>query len=287
MNTTGALWLEPIDTLQFGQPGSGAVYLVRGERTALVESGTPTSATRLAARLRDEDLSHIFVTHVHLDHGGGAGILAADHPEAVVITHPRGVPHLVDPRRLAAGARDASPDLYSLYGEPRPIPTDQVLPANDGDRFDLGRGITLEVIQSPGHAPHHLCFFERSARILFCGDAAGNHGTPVDVPLTVPPRFDLARGIQTIQRLRELRPSVLAFTHFGLAPDAPSVLDRYEAELVAWFRRINEMRRGKSSEQVVAEILSASEYARLSAPDRMLVEMCVRGALLSLSTQTC
>ncbi len=273
--------LETIDMHQFDRRGAGAAYLLRGERTALVETGTAASSDRLATRLRGKRLAYLFVTHVHLDHAGGAGTLVAEHPEAVVIVHHRGAPHLADPSRLIAGARGASPDLFPLYGEPRPVPERQIVPAADGDTFDLGGGIVVDVVETPGHAPHHLCFFERSERILFCGDAVGNHGTPVDTPLTVPPRFDLAGGLDTLSRLMALRPRVLAFTHFGTTTDAAAILAGYSNRLVAWFDRIEKLSRGRSPDEVVAAVLADRKYVSLCNQDRMLVEMCVRGALLS------
>jgi len=176
----------------------------------------------------------------------------------------------------------ASLDLFDLYGEPLPIPEARLLVARNGDRFDLGRGIVLEAIESPGHAPHHLCFFERSERILFCGDAVGNHGTSVDTPLTVPPRFDLETGLETLRRLKALEPRHLAFTHFGLATPAVPILEDYEARLVAWFDRLREMLARMPPDSVVADVLAEPQYAGMTSVDRMAVEMCVRGGLLSL-----
>ncbi len=283
MTTARSSRIETIDTHQFGQPRSGAVYLVRGERTALVESGTASSAPRLLERLEDEDLAFIFVTHVHLDHAGGAGVIVAEHPEATVVVHPRGARHLIDPSRLIAGARAASPHLFPLYGEPIPIPEARIRTATDGDQFDLGDGVVLEAIDSPGHAPHHLCFFEPSERVLFTGDAVGNHGTPVDTPLTVPPRFDLERGTATLRKLQTYEPLRLAFTHYGVASGAPALLAAYEHRLVEWFDRIGQLLAEMPPDEVVRTILAEPRYADLSPTDRILVEMCVRGAILSLS----
>ena len=281
MSATAPPWLQTIDALQFGQPRTGAVYLLRGDRSALIESGTASSAPQLVSQIEDEDLAFIFLTHVHLDHAGGAGTLAASHPKATVVVHPRGARHLSDPGRLIEGARAALPGLFDLYGEPVPIHEDRILAAKDGDRFDLGRGVVLEAIESPGHAPHHLCFFERSNRVLFCGDAVGNHGTPVNTPLTVPPRFDLSKGLETLRRLKGLEPNLLAFTHYGLA-DAAAILDDYRTRLLAWLEHVQEMRQGGAPEEVVARVLAEARFADLSPVNRMLVEMCVRGGLMSL-----
>jgi len=279
-------WLETIDAHQFGQLRTGAVYLVRGARTALIESGTSAAAPRLALRLRGTDLKYVFVTHVHLDHAGGAGILASEHPEATVVVHRRGVRHLIDSRRLIDGARGASPDLFDLYGEPHPIPKDRLLVSEDGDQFELGDGIVLETVETSGHAPHHLCFFERSKRILFCGDAVGNHGIPVNTPLTVPPRFDLEAGLATLRRLKALEPRLLAFTHFGLAGPAAPILEDYEARLIAWLDRLRRMSKRESPDEIVESVLADPRYAGMNPVDRMAVEMCIRGGLLSIAAST-
>jgi glyoxylase-like metal-dependent hydrolase (beta-lactamase superfamily II) len=275
-----------LDTHQYGVPGRGAVYVIAGARSAIVETGTPRAAPMLVDALRDADLAYIFVTHVHLDHAGGAGALAAEHPEATVVAHPQAVRHLADPTRLVDGVRKASPDLFPLYGTPTPIPQDRLLAAGDGEQFGLGAGIEIEVVHGPGHAPHQTCFFERPDRVLFTGDAVGNFGIPFDVPLTVPPGFDRQASRTTLRRLRSLEPERLAFTHFGLSEgDSIGHIDRYEAELDAWFERIARLRRSGSEEHVVREILAASRYDGLGPSDRFSIEMCVRGALLTLARE--
>jgi glyoxylase-like metal-dependent hydrolase (beta-lactamase superfamily II) len=275
-----------IDTRQFGVPGRGAAYLVTGERVGLVETGTPRAADVLLENLDRLDLAYIFVTHVHLDHAGGAGAIARRFPDAEVVAHPRAVKHLEDPSRLIEGVRHASPDLFPLYGAPLPIRAAQIHAVEDGESFDLGGGVVLEAIHAIGHAPHHVCFFERRDRVLFTGDAAGNHGIPCDVPLTVPPRFDLDAALATLKRLRGLRPSALAFTHYGLVQEhAVRHLSEYDRQLVEWFERIAALRERLGDDATVAEVLDDPKYAKLKDTDRDAIEMCVRGALLTLAAE--
>jgi len=275
--------VRTLDAHQYGLPGRGAAYLVGTGPVALVETGTPRAAPYLLDALDGLDVAYVFVTHVHLDHAGGAGAIAARHPEATVVAHPRAIRHLADPRRLVAGVRDASPDLFPLYGEPTPIPEERLHPVEDGERFSLGGAAVIEAIHAAGHAPHHVCFFERSSGILFTGDAAGNHGIPVDVPLTVPPRFNLDASIATLRRLRALRPTSLAYTHFGCTNDNPDArLAGYERELVDWFARIERLRWKRGPDEVARAILADPAYERLASSDRSSIEMCVRGALLPL-----
>lgn len=284
MNVRIDSWLELIDVEQFGRPGRGASYLVAGERLALIETGTGRAAPILRRALRGRKLHFIFVTHVHLDHAGGAGYIAADHPEATIVASPRGIPHLIDPTRLIDGVRRASPELFLLYGEPIPIPEGRLHPASDSEVFDLGGGIAIEAVDSPGHAPHHISFFERRHRYLFTGDALGSHGVPADLPLTVPPRFDIEGGLATLARFRRLRPAGLAFTHFGLSEDDPAaVIAAHKERLSSWFERIErEHSAGLTEEEIVEKILAAPEYRGLSWIDRASVSMCVRGALATI-----
>ena len=276
--------IRTIDTLQFGLRRAGAAYTVQGDRMAIVESGTASAATAIQASLDGETPHFILLTHIHLDHAGGAGHLARAFPEALVVVHERGSRHLEDPSRLIAGVRSASPRLFELYGEPLPIPSSQLLSVRGGEILDLGSGVALEVVASPGHAPHHVCFFEHNTRTLFTGDAVGNWSNPVDIPLTVPPRFDLELGLQSLANLRALHPNRLAFTHFGIADQALMHLDRYECELIEWFKRIQSLSLTMGPDELMNHILKDKKYASLTETERDMVTMCIHGAILSLKS---
>lgn len=275
-----------IDTDQYGTARRGAAYLLVGRQIALVETGTPRAAARLRVALDGRRPSHLFVTHVHLDHAGSAGELAIGSPETIVVAHPRAIQHLADPSRLIEGVRAASPTLFPLYGTPTPVPSAQLYGADDGERFDLGDGRIVEAIHTPGHAPHHLCFLDNETGTLFTGDAVGNHAILVDVPLTVPPRFDLDASLATLDRLRRMRPNALAFTHFGIASEPPEALiDRYAQALPIWFDRIRRLRETREPEDVVRDILAAPKYVTLTPADRSSIEMCIRGALMTIEAE--
>lgn len=278
--------IQTIDTLQFGRPSEGAAYLIRGETTALIETGTAREAPNLCKRLHGKRIDTIFVTHVHLDHAGGAGFLAADHPEATVVAHPRAVRHLVDPSRLVEGVRAASREMFHLYGIPQPIPENRIHAAADGEIFPFGSGLEIEAVHAPGHAPHHICFFERKHQVLFAGDAVGHHNVPVMLPLTVPPRFDRSAGFETLARLKALAPSHVAFTHFGMAEGGRRLIERYEGALAAWLERIEGLASQGDEDFVTRSILSDPQHAEWSDVDRQVASMCIRGALATINPGT-
>lgn len=275
--------VELIDTLQFGLPGRGAVYLLKGALHALVDTGTAASAPGLLSALRGIRLDHVFVTHLHQDHAGGAGHLATAYPACRVWVHPVGVEHLAEPSSLLDAVRVASPDLFPHYGHPFPVPRHQLVAAHDGDVCDLGNGLRIEVIASPGHARHHLCFFEHTTGVLFTGDALGGWNHPVSGPHTVPPRYDVPTARMTLERLLERGPKWLAYAHFGIRRDAIAPLRRHEAAVLAWLDRVHDLFSvHHSSHDVLDSILSAPENASLSIFDKATLALCVRGAIATL-----
>ncbi len=271
--------LQIIDTCQFGLPGTGAAYHIYGERHALIDAGTSHSAARIQEQMGLCVPDFIFLTHVHPDHAGGAALLAQAYPQAVIGVHERGVKHLIDPSRINASARESTGQLADLYGEMFRLPSDRIAVLKHGDRFDIGKGIIIEVIDAPGHAPHHLCFFELSHRALFCGDAVGINRGGIRVPATVPPSFDLEESCATIRRLKEYKPDRLYLTHFGEVRNALSTLEAYDHALDEWVEEIRELRRDLTDEEVVQEILSARGFEPLKEELRLELAMCVRGVL--------
>ncbi len=211
-----------IDAHYSGTPGAIAVYLLLGERPALIETGPATSVETVLEGIRQAGLDPLelraaAVTHIHLDHSGGAGTLAARNPNLEVYVHPFGAPHLIDPSRLIASARRLyGATLEKLLGEPHPIPASRVHVLKDGDEVLLGSR-TLAAFSSPGHATHHHVYLDRASGDLFTGDAAGVAlaGSRYVTPPTPPPELDFAAWRRTLARLRALQPRRLLLTHFG------------------------------------------------------------------------
>jgi glyoxylase-like metal-dependent hydrolase (beta-lactamase superfamily II) len=271
--------IELIDTLQFGLPGTGAAYHIYGERHALIDTGTSHSVAQIREQLGLHAPDFILLSHVHPDHAGGASLLAQAYPEAIIGVHERGVKHLIDPSRVNESVRALTGQLADLYGKMFPLSTERITVLKHGDCFDLGKGIIIEVIDAPGHAPHHLCFFERSHRALFCGDAVGINRGGTRIPATVPPSFDLEESRATLRRLQEYKPNRLYLAHFGEVTDAVGALKEYEHALRTWVERIRELRQDFSDKLVVQEILSAPRFKSLAKELRLELAMCVRGVL--------
>ncbi len=280
------VWL--LDADQFGVPGQGGVYILSGEPAALVEAGTSLARERVLAALGDlriarDEVAWIFLTHIHLDHAGGAGGLLPELPAAKVVVHARGARHLMDPSRLVASVRDAVRERFPLYGTMEPIPADRLHVARDGEAFPVGR-FRIRALDAPGHAPHHLCWFAEGERLLFTGDAVGLYLDGVLLPSTVPPSFDLDLSLSTLDRLMGLHPETLLFTHFG--PGSPTLLSRYAELLRAWVERVDRLRRTcRSEDELVTAVLGAAAREGLVPPGPACgdLAMSVRGVAAYLA----
>jgi glyoxylase-like metal-dependent hydrolase (beta-lactamase superfamily II) len=185
-----------IDTHMHGEAGITAAFLVRGEKTALVETGPKSSVDHVLAGLDGagvETLDWIVVTHIHLDHAGAAGTIATRFPGATVAVHSVGAPHLVDPSKLwSSASRIYGDEMDRLWGGIDPLPADRIRVLDDGDKIDLG-GRSLQAVETPGHAGHHHAFVDDATGIVFAGDAIGVRLPEVGVirPATPPPEFRL------------------------------------------------------------------------------------------------
>jgi glyoxylase-like metal-dependent hydrolase (beta-lactamase superfamily II) len=243
----------------YGVEGYGSVYLLDAERPAVVETGVGAERDRVLAALSEvgierEAVEVLAVTHVHLDHAGGAGYLAAACPNAEVVVHERGAAHLVDPERIVAGTRAAVGGLWSHYADPRPVPEARVRPVSEGDRLDLGDH-ELRVHETPGHAPHQVVYHDPANAAAFTGDAAGvwmpQHG---DVRATTPPwSFDLERNLADIEAIRELEPSTLLYSHFGPHPDPDTALSAAERAYRGWVEAVAAKREELGDDEAVIE----------------------------------
>ena len=253
--------ITAIDTLYGGRERYTAAYLVDSGEPLLVETGPTTSADHVVAGLERlgagaSDLAHIVVTHIHLDHAGGAGRLASRFPNATVWVHERGAPHLADPARLVASATRIYGEyqMNSLFGPVEPVPPQRIRTMADGATVTFG-GRSLDVVHTPGHASHQVALVDSGTGAVFTGDALGIHvpDFPVLRPATPPPEFDLQLAIESIERIRERARSVLLFAHFGPITEIDWVCDLAIARVRAWTDAVGEaLRRTDDLDEIVA-----------------------------------
>ncbi len=226
------LGIYTIDT-GFVRPQFDAAYLVVHDgRGAFIDCGTNHAVPHLLGALAQAglDVSHVdwlILTHVHLDHAGGAGELIAQLPSARLVVHPRGARHMIDPSQLWAGALAVYGEavMEKSYGRLRPVPQERVVEAPDGHTVDL-RGRLLRCIDTPGHAKHHLAVYDSYANACFTGDTFGLSYREFDtdngvfiLPTTTPVQFDPDALHDSINRLLTLKPEAMYLTHYGRVED--------------------------------------------------------------------
>jgi glyoxylase-like metal-dependent hydrolase (beta-lactamase superfamily II) len=211
------------------RPHLAACYVLAGkESAAIVETGHAGTVPRLLAALDEagvprDAVSHVVVTHVHLDHAGGAGALMRELPQATLVAHPRGARHLIDPTKLWAGtaAVYGAEATQRLYGDPIAIPAARVVEAADGFSIDLGER-KLTFLDAPGHAKHHFVVRDELTRGFFTGDTFGLSYRETDsaqgqffFPTTTPVQFEPTALHATIERMIAERPERMYLTHYG------------------------------------------------------------------------
>ncbi|MFO1424779.1 MAG: MBL fold metallo-hydrolase [Candidatus Competibacteraceae bacterium] len=213
-------------------------FIVEHGRVAVVDTANNAALPRALQALRILGLSptcvdYVFLTHVHLDHAGGAGAMMRAFPEARLVVHPRGARHMADPTQLFAAVQAVygADEAHRLYGEPLPVPTDRILVAGDGYSIDLA-GRILICLETPGHARHHLCLHDPRGGCLFTGDIFGLSfreldvdGRPSVIPTTTPTQFEPATMHASVDRILACQPEALYLTHFSRVTDIPRLGD--------------------------------------------------------------
>ncbi len=220
--------IHAVDAL-YVRPRLAAIHLVTANgRVAVVESAhnaaLPRVESALAALGFDRGaVDYLFLTHVHLDHAGGAGAMMQAFPNARLVVHPRGARHMADPSQLnaATAAVYGAENAALRYGTLLPVPADRIIATTDRQVFALG-GRELEILHTPGHAKHHQCIFDRASRGVFTGDLFGlcyreldRPDGPFVIPTTTPSQFNPADLQRSIDLVMSLAPSALFLTHFG------------------------------------------------------------------------
>jgi len=269
-----------------------ACYLLETDAAvAVVETGNNRSTGRILAVLahrgrRLEEVSHVIVTHVHLDHAGGTGTLMRELPNATLVVHPRGARHMIDPSRLEASARAVYGDeeYEKQHGTLIGVPEERILVMEDGGDLKVGRR-ALHFMDTPGHARHHFCVWDETSRGWFTGDTFGISyreldaaGGPFIFPTTTPIQFDPPALIKSIGRLMEREPENMYLTHFGRVRDLPRLADDLVAgieQFAAWGEQfaMHEDRPGQIRSAMMAWLVKRARDHGVDLPEESLREV--------------
>ncbi len=260
-----------VDSPYHGAQGVLGTYVVKGGEPILIDPGPTAQVPGALEGLRElniRQLRYVGLTHIHIDHGGGAWKMIEAHPEADVYAHPKAVEHLVDPSRLAASAKQFFGPAFDKYGEVRGLNPMKIQESRDGEELDL-QGATLRVIWTPGHASHGQSFWEPDYRIIILGDCGGSYsGRSGNIFPITPPPFNPERAMESLDGLIALRPEVVCYSHFGYSYDAVKKLTFYRGELSLWAEVVERgVREGMDLNGVWELLKEQDPILRLSAED--------------------
>ena len=233
-----------VETYYLNRIGYTACYLLedRGE-LAVIETNTNHAVPFILGTLAQlgfsrEQVKYVILTHIHLDHAGGAGELMRHLPAARLVLHPRARKHMIDPEKLVKSVKEVYGEAkyHELYGEIVPVPEQQVIVANDGDKFQVG-GRELEMIHLRGHAKHHLVVLDQKTGAIISGDNFGIGYPRLDFgkvrlvfPSTSPTQFEPELALATYAKIVDLKPSRVLLTHYGVLEDTTGA----HAQLKSW-----------------------------------------------------
>jgi glyoxylase-like metal-dependent hydrolase (beta-lactamase superfamily II) len=233
--------IKLIDDMHLGQRHVIGSYLLLGDEPALVDPGPTTVLPTLEAGLAEHgmsfsDIRALLLTHIHLDHAGATGTLVSRYPHLHVYVHERGAPHMIAPERLLRSAeRLYGDDMGRLWGEFLAVPEQNITTLAGGETLRLG-GRTIQVHYAPGHASHHVMYFDEGTGAVFVGDTAGARmpGFSYARPATPPPDIDLESWRRSLDTMRDLDPSLLLLTHFGPVANPQAHIEAYWERLQRW-----------------------------------------------------
>jgi glyoxylase-like metal-dependent hydrolase (beta-lactamase superfamily II) len=270
--------ITAVDT-EYVRPGLDASHLVvQDGRAAFIDAGTAPSVPLLLAALEHKGLEPgqvdwLFVTHVHLDHAGGAGALMEHLPNAVAVLHPRGARHMADPAKLIEGSKAVYGEeaFNQLHGGIRPIPEERIRVVEDGEKLRLADR-EFEFIHTEGHAKHHYCVIDPLASAIYTGDCFGISYRELDTaagpfifPTTTPVQFDPEEAHKTIRRLVSYKPERAFLTHFSCVTAPASLAPQLHRDLDEYVKIATARRDDADPEASIRAALRDWTFARLDA----------------------
>ena len=285
------------------RPILAAIHMVIDDgRVAFIDTGSNDSLPNVLEALNKVGLGRdavdfVILTHIHLDHAGGAGVLMREFPNAKLVVHPRGSRHMAEPSKLVAGVTAVYGKEYvdTVYGDILPIPAERIIDAHEGLTIQLGSRQLL-MIDTPGHAKHHICIVDQKARAIFSGDMFGLSYREFDVdgrqfiqPTTSPTQFDAAEMRASIDRLMSYAPQAMYLTHYAQVHDVPAraadLHRRLDAHVAIAEAHVND---GETRHAVIKQELTAYLLAELRAHACTLPEAAILDILatdIELNTQ--
>lgn len=265
------------DVFDLGMENRTGTYVIHDEKLTIVETSASPSIPYLLEGLKNleidpSEIHYIIVTHIHLDHAGGAGLLLKECPNAKVVVHPRGFRHLIDPSRLIAGARVVYGDNFDrLYDPVYPIQEDRLIVKKDGETLKLGKR-TLTFYDTPGHAKHHFSIHDSLSNGIFTGDTIGIYYQDIEefdffLPSTSPNQFDPDEMLSSLNKIEELNVSSIYFGHFGISNNPSLVYSEIKKWLPVFVeigREIYQENKEKSLEELTL-LISEKLFGNIKA----------------------
>jgi glyoxylase-like metal-dependent hydrolase (beta-lactamase superfamily II) len=268
-----------------------ASYVLKGKQVAIVETGPTSSIPNLLSCLSKlevqlEDVTYVAVSHIHLDHAGGVGTLLKHLPKAKVIVHSKGAPHLANPEKLWQQSREILGNITEIYGKPEPVPEEKIIAATDGTTLDIGNDVKLKIVETLGHASHHLSYHEPLSDGIFPGDAAGIYLNEIDVIVpTTPSPFRLDIALASLDNLIGLKPKVLYYSHFGKASNAIEKIQTYAHQLKLWAKIARQGIENKESLNAIRKRIVESDIAVQKARESIKAHPILSETVLNESLQ--
>lgn len=274
-----------IDTMMLGIEEQAAAFLIDAEEPVIVDTGLQDCAGNVLDAVEDigvahEDVEHIVVTHVHLDHAGGVGEVADACPNADILTHESSVKYLTDyesARRLVEKVHAVEDGLGDAYGGIETVDKERVVRVGDGDTVDLGDR-ELEVIETTGHAPHHISLYDDESGALFVVDEGCAYFQGEESVTTPPPNFDYEETLRSFDRFEEYGAEYLLYGHYGVNYDGEEAIPRHRAALHEWVDEIEktwkeheESEEDTEAKDVVDEVVETFLSRRTGEMDNPMV----------------
>ena len=259
--------ITTLDNLWIGRPCTIAAALLESDgHRAIVDPGPGSTLETLRQQLRERhlavsDLDALLLPPIHLDHAGASGALVRENPRLAVYVHKNGAPHMADPSKLLASALRLWPnDLPRLFGEMLPVPAENLRILDGGETLALGSS-KLEVVYTPGHASHHVSYFDHDEGAAFVGDTTGVRieGHSYVMPATPPPDIDLEIWENSFTAILERKPARLFLTHFGFSGNPAEHVLLFRERLHQWAEiAANSMRSASDESAAMASFMAAT-----------------------------